>query len=138
MPWACGRILVWDATCPDTLVPSHIALASREPGLVAEQAEQKKKSKYTDLLVTHHFVPISTETSGVFGPEAYSLFKELGHRLKARSGDPSSFSYLLQQFGVTIQRENTAAVLTLLWGRGQEQRFDTLVIGVNWVASALV
>ena len=42
MPWSCGRILVWDATCPDTLVPSHIALASREPGLVAEQAEQEK------------------------------------------------------------------------------------------------
>ena len=138
MPWSCGWILVWDATYPDTLVPSHTALASREPGLVAEQAEQKNKSKYTDLLVTHHFVPIGIETSGVFGPEAYFLFKELGHRLKAHSGDPSSFSYLQQQFRVTLQRENIAAVLTLLWGRGQEQRFDSLVIGVNWVASALV
>ena len=36
MPWSCGWVLVWDATGPDTLAPLHIALASREPGLVAE------------------------------------------------------------------------------------------------------
>ena len=99
-----------DAICPDTLDASHIALASREPGLVAEQAEQKK-IKYAELLVAHHFVPIAIETSGVFGPEVCSFFKELGHRLKTRSGDPSSFGYLLQHIGVTIQRGNTAAVL---------------------------
>ena len=111
MPWSCGRVLVWDATCPDTLTPSHIALASREPGLVAEQAEQQKKAKYADLLTTHHFVPIGIETTGVFGPEALSFFKELGHCLRARSGEPLSFSHLLQQIGVTIQQGNTAAVL---------------------------
>ena len=99
-----------DATCPDTLAPSHVALASREHGLVAEQAEQQKKTKYADLLNTHHFVPIGTETTGVFGPEAFSFFKELG-RHPVCSGDPLSFSHLLQQIGVTIQRGNTAAVL---------------------------
>ena len=93
IPWSCGRVLVWDATCPDTLAPSHIALASREPGLVAEQAEQQKKAKYADLLTTHHFVPIGIETTGVFGPEALSFFKELGRRLRARSGEPLSFSH---------------------------------------------
>ena len=66
---------MWDATCPDTLAPSHIALASREPGLVAEQAEQQKKAKYADLLTTHHFVSIGLETTRVFGPEALSLFQ---------------------------------------------------------------
>ena len=74
--WSCGRVLVWDATCPDTLAPSHIALASRDPGLVAEQAEQQKKIKYADLLTTHHFVPIGIETTGVFDPEALSFFKD--------------------------------------------------------------
>ena len=97
MPWSCGRVLVWDATCPDTLAPSHIALASREPGLVAEQAEQQKKAKCADLQTTHHFIPISIETTSVFGPEALSFFKELGRRLRARSGEPLSFSHLLQQ-----------------------------------------
>ena len=102
---------MWDATCADTLAPSHIALASREPGLVAEQAEQQKKTKYTDLQTTHHFIPIGIETTGVFGPEALSFFKELGRCLRARSGEPLSFSHLLQQIGVTIQRGNTATVL---------------------------
>ena len=94
---------MWDATCPDTLAPSHIALASREPGLVAEQAEQQKKAKYADLQTTHHFVPIGIETTGVFGPEALSFFKELGRRLRAHSGEPLSFCHLLEQIGVPIQ-----------------------------------
>ena len=86
MPWSCDQVLVWDATCPNTLAPSHIALASREPGLVTEQAEQQKKAKYADLLTTHHFVPIGIETTGVFGPAALSFVKELGRRLRACSG----------------------------------------------------
>ena len=40
IPWSYAWVLVWDATCPNTLAPSYIALASGEPGLVAEQAEQ--------------------------------------------------------------------------------------------------
>ena len=28
VPWKCGRVLVWDATCTDTLAPSHRALAA--------------------------------------------------------------------------------------------------------------
>ena len=58
-----------------------------------------------------YFIPIGIETTGVFGPEALPFFKELGRRLRARSGEPLSFCHLLQQIGVTIQRGNTAAVL---------------------------
>ena len=36
IPWKRGKVLVWDATCPDTLAPSYITLASREAGAVAE------------------------------------------------------------------------------------------------------
>ena len=42
MPWKNGWTLVWDATCPATLAPSHVALAAREAGLVASQAERQK------------------------------------------------------------------------------------------------
>ena len=42
---------------------------------------------------------------------ALSFFKELGCRLRARSGEPLSFCHLLQQIGVTIERGNSAAVL---------------------------
>ena len=30
VPWKYGRVLVWDATCADTLAPSHQAMAARE------------------------------------------------------------------------------------------------------------
>ena len=41
--WQCGKVLVWDATCPHTLAPSHSALATGEAGAVAADAEHKKK-----------------------------------------------------------------------------------------------
>ena len=119
---------MWDATCPDILAPSHIALASREPGLVVEQAEQQKKTKYADLLNTHHFVPIGIETTSLFGLEAFSFFKELSCHLRACSGDPLSFSHLLQQIGVTIQRGNTAAVLGTAPGPWQTEISDQCAI----------
>ena len=90
----------------------HIALASREPGLLAEHDRAAAKTKYADLLTTHHFVPIGIEITGVFGPKALSFFKEIGCRLRARSSKPLSFSHLLQQIGVTIQRGNTTAVVS--------------------------
>ncbi len=30
VPWKGGKVLVWDATCTDTLTPSYSALATRE------------------------------------------------------------------------------------------------------------
>ena len=32
LPWRSGRILVWDATCPDTFAPSHLDLNAGEQG----------------------------------------------------------------------------------------------------------
>ena len=42
VPWREGRVLVWYATCPDTLAPSHISLAAREGGAVAVDAESRE------------------------------------------------------------------------------------------------
>ena len=114
VPWKGGRVLVWDATCPDTFAPSHITLATREAGAVADEAERRKKQKYSSLMTSHHFVPITIETSGVFGSEAITFFKELGQRTKSESGDPRSFHFLIQRAAVAIQRGNTAAVLGTL------------------------
>ena len=73
-----GRVLVWDVTCPDTFAPSHITLAKRETGAIADEAEWRKKQKYSSLMTTHHFVPIAIEMSGVFGSEAITLFLGAG------------------------------------------------------------
>ena len=111
MPWKTGRVLVWDVTCPDTYAPSHILLATREAGAVAAQAEQRKRSKYAELEASHHFVPVAIETAGVCGPEALHFFCELGHRLKAETGEPRSLQFLFQRISVAMQRGNAAAVL---------------------------
>ena len=108
VPWRSGRVMVWDATCPDTFAPSHISLATSEAGAVADEAERKKKLKYSSLLATHHFIPIA---SGVFGSEATSFFKELARRIKIETGEPRSFHFLAQRIAVAIQRGNAAAVL---------------------------
>ena len=110
MPWRNGRTLVWDATCPDTFAPSHVALAAREAGLVASQAEKAKTQKYALLGSSHHFVPIAIKTSGVFGPEAITFIKELGHRIRAETGEPHSLQFLMQGIAVAVQRGNAAAV----------------------------
>ena len=83
MPWKCGLVLAWDATCPDTYAPSHLALAAREAGAVANQAEQRKKEKYAHLRASHYFVSFAIETWGVFGSEALSLLEYFGRRIRA-------------------------------------------------------
>ena len=84
MPWKDGKLLVWDATCPDTLVPSHAALAINEAGAVAAQAEVRKCDKYCHLLSSHAFEPVAIETSGAIGPRTRVFLKELGHRLREK------------------------------------------------------
>ena len=111
MPWKSGRVLVWDATCPDTFAPSHLQLATREAGAVADQAERRKIVKYIELAATHHFIPVAIESTGVFGPQAHAFFRKLGRRIKEETGEPLSLHYLYQRIAVAIQRGNAAAVL---------------------------
>ena len=96
VPWRCGKILVWDATCVDTLAPSHQALAAREPRAGAVDGECKEHSKHTHLESTHHFVPVAVETFGALGPEASSLLKEIARRISLARGEEKAHEFLLQ------------------------------------------
>ena len=81
VPWKCGKLLVWDATCPDTF-PSYVSQATTAAGEVAAQAEERKCFKYSCLPVTHDFVPVAIETTGVMGPQTSLFLKELGRRVR--------------------------------------------------------
>ena len=59
VPRQRGKILVWDATCSDTFATSHREIAVRETGAVAAAAEHRKRSEYSNLEATHHFIPIA-------------------------------------------------------------------------------
>ena len=61
----------------------------------SKAAEQSRRAKYAHLDVSHHFVPLAVETSGVLGPEALLFLQVLGHRLKELTGEPRSYQFLL-------------------------------------------
>ena len=114
IPWENGKALIWDATCLDTFAPSHLEVAAREAGEVAEQAERAKCLKYSSLESKYHFVPVAIETSGVFGPKALSFLHDLGSRLISVSTEPQVRNYLFQRILVAVQRGNAAAVMGTL------------------------
>ena len=68
---------------------------------------------YHYLLQYDKFISIQInviESSGVFGPEAITFIKELGHRIRADTGEPRSLQFLMQGIAVAVQRGNAAAV----------------------------
>ena len=113
VPWKGGKVLVWDATCPDTL---HASLAVRETGAVAADAEHRKRQKYAHMEGSHIFTPAAVETLGVFGSDARALFRDIAHRITATTQDPLAHQYLIQRVAVAVQRGNAAAILGTMAG----------------------
>ena len=68
-PWKSGCLLVWDATCLDTLAALYRVHVTSVPGKV-----ERKNRKYQGLPPGHLFAPITTiETLGTIGPRITSL-----------------------------------------------------------------
>ena len=87
IPWARGRCLAWDATVVDTLAPSHISDSATTAGSAAARAEVMKTSKYTDISITHTFIPLAFETLGSWGQQCDGFVRELGRRLSVVTGE---------------------------------------------------
>ncbi|KAJ0179217.1 hypothetical protein K1T71_004929 [Dendrolimus kikuchii] len=81
VPWKMGRPLVWDATCVDTLAPSHLPMTESGAGNAAASAEDVKRRKYGALGRGYIFVPFGVETLGPWGPSAKSFFKDICKKL---------------------------------------------------------
>ena len=111
VPWRRGKLLVWDATCPDTFAPSYSALATIEAGAVAAKAEAGKCQIYSHLDPNHLFEPVAIETSGAFGPSTRVFLEELGGRLKRVMGEANARSYLYQRLSMAVQRGNVASIM---------------------------
>ena len=63
VPWSGGKVLVWDATCPDTLAPAYSSLATKEAGAVTKETERRKKAKYSHLESSYCFIPVAERCS---------------------------------------------------------------------------
>ena len=106
IPWSCGRMLVWDATCCDTFAPSHVRVAVCEAGAVAAKAEENK-DKCSHLDASFAFVPVAVETCGAFGPEAGEFWR----RVMRATDEANAYQYLVQRIAMAVQRGNAASVL---------------------------
>ena len=106
--------MIWDVTCPDSFAPSHLVSSSSGAGVVAEQAEHIKFSKYSALRYRFHFILVVVETTGVLGPEAHVFLRDIGKHLKLGISEPEAHSHLLQRISVAVQRANCAAILESL------------------------
>ena len=98
------------------MAPSHLNIAVNGPGVVANEAEDKKRAKYACMSSTFHFVPIAVETLGSLGEDADNFIHELGRRVKIVTGERRATEFLLQRLSVAIQRGNAASVMgTVDW-----------------------
>ncbi|HEY9805674.1 MAG TPA: reverse transcriptase domain-containing protein, partial [Candidatus Obscuribacterales bacterium] len=102
VPWAHGRCLLWDATTPDTLAPSHVQRTALQAGAAAATAEAAKVAKYASLSVAHDFVPVAIETMGTWGPAAWDFINQLGRRISAVSGDSRATAFLRQRLSLAV------------------------------------
>jgi len=59
LPWARGKFLAWDATCPDTVALSHLNSTRSQAGAAAMQAGALKIQKYNALAPSHSFVALA-------------------------------------------------------------------------------
>ena len=107
IPWQSGKCMTWDVTVTDTLAESYLSTTSVNAGAAAEGAASRKEAKYQALATTHSFIPIAFETLGPINAKGLSFFKELGHRLSARSGETRETQFLFQRFSIAIQRFNS-------------------------------
>ena len=111
VPWSSGRLLVWDATCPDTYAVSYRGQATTEAGCVAAHAKERKSGKYSHLSPTYLFQPVAIRSSGALGPSTYIFLRELGKRVFQESGEANSTSHLLQRLSIAVQWGNAVAVM---------------------------
>ena len=111
IPWSRGRSLVWDITVH---APSNIGLSNHGAGRLADQAARQKLDRYQELTISHFFVPLAMETTGVFGEQSMAFVQDLSRRIWDTSGEIDEFSRLCQRICVCIQRCNSAAILGTL------------------------
>lgn len=89
--WKSGKLLVWDATCPDTLTPSYMNVAVHGSGSVLVLLRQKVPSM---SVLTPTFYPHCYGDIGCYWSE---IPQGTCSRNMGAAGEVSSFSYLPQR-----------------------------------------
>ena len=67
-------------------------------GLIAEQSSACKLVKYSELAISHIFVPIAMESFGPISAEALTFLSELGRRISVVTGDMRETTFLFNVY----------------------------------------
>ncbi len=103
--------MVWDVTVVHRLAASYINFANGVGACIADRAEEKKIAKYTDLIDNYFFQPIAFETLGGMGTSTQDFIKQLGKRIRERTGEPRSSHFLRMILSLAVQTGNAGCVL---------------------------
>ena len=104
VPWSAGKCVLWDITIADIMAPSYATISSVAAGFVAELSSARKLAKYSELAVSHIFVPIAKESFGPICAEALTFLCELGLCMSVVTGDMRETTFLFQRLSIVIQR----------------------------------
>jgi len=99
IPFQGGKPLVWDVTVTTSLAESYVDTAAIRAGLVAEQAANRKLTKYAELAPDYILQPIDSSTS--------SFLSDLGSNIRTSSDEDKETSFLFQRISVLIQCFNS-------------------------------
>ena len=102
IPWSAGKCVLWDVMIADTMAPSYAAILSASTGLVAEESSARKLVKYSELVISHIFVPMAMESFGPICAEALAFLSELGRRISVVTGDMRETTFLFQRLFIVI------------------------------------
>ena len=62
-------------------------------------------------LANYIFVPIAVETFGSWGPRGLKFIKEIGSKIKEKTGNKNATSHIIQAISMTVQRGNATSIM---------------------------
>ena len=105
IPFQRGKCLTWDVSCPHPLCVSHIK-CNNSSGKLSTICEELKQKKYSCLEENYIFSPIIIDTIGAYGSQTETTIKEIGARIRKKSGSLIATSQYRQQLSINLQKGN--------------------------------
>ena len=105
IPFRRGQCIAWDVSIPHPLCESH-APSNNKCGQLACKVEHQKDKKYEPLKDRFHFSPIIIDTIGAYGAKTTQTIKEIGNKIRRKTGNQMASAHLRQKISIAIQKGN--------------------------------
>ena len=84
------------------MAPSYTAISSVSGGLIAKQSSTFKSAKYSELTISHIFVPVAIKFFGPLCAETLTFPSKLRRPISAVTGDMRETNFLFQCLSIAI------------------------------------